>query len=131
MSLHDANMTSFTQWWRRTVRNGYAFAQGAYLHGAAPERHWVWESRRAALWGIVLPLVCLLMAATLGFWGLAIALIYPVQLLKQIIRNQGNLRERFDRAFFQLLGRFPESLGLVRFWLGRYRENRVQLIEYK
>ena len=53
MALHDAAMTRFQQWWRRTMRTGYAFAQGAYLHGARPERHWIWESRRAWLWGSV------------------------------------------------------------------------------
>ena len=36
MTLHDAAITDFTQWWRRTMRSGYAFAQGAYLHGAPP-----------------------------------------------------------------------------------------------
>ena len=59
MGLHDAAMTRFSQWWRRSLRSGYAFAQGAYLHGARPERHWVWESRRAWLWGIWVPLACL------------------------------------------------------------------------
>ena len=50
MTSHDAAMTRFSQWWRRAMRAGYAFAQGAHLHGASPERHWVWESRRAWLW---------------------------------------------------------------------------------
>jgi GT2 family glycosyltransferase len=38
MALHDAAMTQFKQWWRRAVRGGYAFAQGAYLHGASKEK---------------------------------------------------------------------------------------------
>src|SRR6185437_6636133 len=46
MTLHDAAMMRFNQWWRRTLRAGYAFAQGAYLHGAPPERHFVWEMHR-------------------------------------------------------------------------------------
>ena len=37
MTLHDATMTRFGQWWRRTLRGGYAFAEGASLHGAAPD----------------------------------------------------------------------------------------------
>ena len=53
MALHDADMTRFSQWWTRAVRSGYASAQGAYLHGAGPERHQVWESRRAWLWGVL------------------------------------------------------------------------------
>ena len=71
MTLHDAAMTRFGQWWKRAVRAGYAFAQGAHLHGAAPERHWVWESRRAWLWGIWLPLVCLAVSVMFSPWGWA------------------------------------------------------------
>ena len=56
MTLHDAAMLHFAQWWRRQMRSGYAFAQGAKLHGRAPERHWVWESRRALIWGVGFPL---------------------------------------------------------------------------
>ncbi|BBH45959.1 hypothetical protein KU43P_24360 [Pseudomonas sp. KU43P] len=36
MTLHDAAMTRFSQWWRRCIRGGYAFAEGAYLHGYPP-----------------------------------------------------------------------------------------------
>lgn len=37
MTLHDAAMTRFGQWWKRTVRAGHAFAEGAALHGFT---HW-------------------------------------------------------------------------------------------
>ena len=55
MMLHDANMMHFNQWWKRCKRWGYAFAEGSYLHGGAPEFHWVAESRRALNWGALLP----------------------------------------------------------------------------
>ncbi|CAN0140232.1 unnamed protein product, partial [Chrysoparadoxa australica] len=59
MTMHDANITSFSQWWKRSVRAGYAYAQGASIHGAPPERHWIAESRRAVLWAGVLRLLIL------------------------------------------------------------------------
>ena len=31
MALHDAAITRFSQWWRRHVRSGYAYAEGASL----------------------------------------------------------------------------------------------------
>src|SRR5262249_34164919 len=46
MASHDAAITHFSQWWRRSMRAGYAFAQGAALHGATPERHFVRQYRR-------------------------------------------------------------------------------------
>jgi hypothetical protein len=45
MTLHDAAMTRIGQWWKRSMRAGYTYAEGAHLHGAPPERHKVRESR--------------------------------------------------------------------------------------
>jgi glycosyltransferase involved in cell wall biosynthesis len=33
MTLHDAAMTRFGQWWKRNVRAGHAFAEGNWRHG--------------------------------------------------------------------------------------------------
>jgi hypothetical protein len=131
MTLHDAAMTRFGQWWRRLTRAGYAFAQGAYLHGAPPERHWVWESRRAWLWGVCLPLVCLACGLIFEPWGWATWLIYALQMLRQTKRNHGRLGERALLAVFQVLARFPEACGQIRFMRDRLLERKSQLIEYK
>ena len=69
MTLHDAAMLHFSQWWRRQMRSGYAFAQGAKLHGRAPESHWVWESRRALIWGLGFPIVCITRDFFIGMVG--------------------------------------------------------------
>ena len=131
MTLHDAAMTRFGQWWRRALRSGYAFAQGAYLHGASPERHCVWESRRAWLWGIWLPLACLAAGLTFEPWGWAAWLIYPLQILRQTVRNPGTLGDRVTLALFQVLARFPESLGQLSFMRDRLFGRQPRLIEYK
>jgi GT2 family glycosyltransferase len=131
MTLHDAAMTHFAQWWKRTVRCGYAFAQGAHLHGALPERHFVWESRRAWLWGIWLPLACLGAVTALGPWGWLTWLIYPLQMLRQMMRNRGPLRQRAVLSIFQVLARFPEALGQLKFLRDRLFRHQAVIIEYK
>lgn len=131
MTLHDADMTRFTQWWRRAVRAGYAFALGAYLHGGGPERHYVWESKRAWLWGIWLPLICLAAGLIFSPWGWAAWLIYPLQVLRQTIRNGGTLSRRATLALFQLLARFPEAIGQLMFMRDRLSGRRTPVIEYK
>src|SRR5487761_1699046 len=55
MTLHDAALDRFSQWWKRMIRGGYAYARGADLHGAPPERHWVRECRSIWAWGAGLP----------------------------------------------------------------------------
>lgn len=129
--LHDAAMTRFGQWWKRILRSGYAFAHGAYLHGTSSERYWVWESRRAWLWGVWLPLGCLTAGLVLGPWGSATWLIYPLELLRQTLRSSRPIKERATLALFHLLMRFPEALGQIRFMFDRLLGRRSQLIEYK
>jgi GT2 family glycosyltransferase len=131
MTLHDAAMTRFSQWWRRTNRAGYAFAQGAHLHGAAPEGHWVWESRRALLWGALVPPTCLVVGVWLSPWGWLAFLIYPLQILRQTVRLRGPLRSRLQLALFQTLARFPECLGQLSFIHDRFLGHQARLIEYK
>ena len=38
MSLHDADLRRFGQWWRRQARSGHAYAESAFLHRRAEER---------------------------------------------------------------------------------------------
>jgi cellulose synthase/poly-beta-1,6-N-acetylglucosamine synthase-like glycosyltransferase len=131
MALHDAAMTRFSQWWQRSLRCGYGFAQVSYLHGEPPERYFVWESRRAWLWGIWLPIACLVSSLTLWPWGAMAWLIYPLQILRQTARNSGLPNRRATIAFYQVLGRFPEGLGQLRFVRNRVLGRAAQIVEYK
>ena len=131
MALHDAAMLHFGQWWRRAQRAGYAFAQGAHLHGAPPERHFVREARRALVWGLALPVAAIIATIALPRFGWIAWLVYPMQLTRLSVNNPGTASERARLACFQLLARFPEGLGLAMFWRDRLLHHRPQLIEHK
>lgn len=125
MTLHDAAMTRFAQWWKRTRRSGHAYAEGAALHGRPPERHCVRETRSAIAWGLGLPLVSALGAVFISPWALVLLLAWPLQLLRL------SLRLGLTRAAFLVLGKIPEALGIVEYWWGRLTGKRRGLIEYK
>ena len=131
MTLHDAAMTRFAQWWKRNNRAGFAYAEGAHLHGAPPERHWVRESRSAWLWGACLPLA---IAAAVGLWGpwawFALA-VYPVQVLRLFMRTSGTAGTRAWRALFLVLGKFAEAYGQATYLARRWSGGPAKLIEYK
>ena len=131
MALHDAAMNRFTQWWQRNMRSGYSFAQGAYLHGALPERHFIWESLRPWFWGIFLPVVCVLGGLKFGFWGWVGLLIYPLHMAQKVVRGRGPLRDRALLSAFHVLGHFPESWGQIRFLRDCMLGRQARLIEYK
>jgi len=131
MTLHDAAMYRFGQWWQRMVRGGYAFAQGAALHGAPPERFWVRESRRAWLWGLGIPLVVTAGVVGAGWYALALLLAYPLQVVRLALRGKRSARENWWRAAALVAGKFPEMLGQMRFVRDRLRRSQSRLIEYK
>ncbi len=131
MALHDAAMTHFGQWWKRAIRAGYAFAEGAHLHGAPPEMHYVRESRSAWIWGVGFPVLIVSLAIWLGAWGLAMLSIYPVQVVRLALRDRRSVRDNWWRALFLVLAKFPEAKGQLKFLYNRLAGKTARLIEYK
>jgi len=131
MALHDAAMMRFGQWWKRSVRAGFAYSQGVDLHGARPERHFVRESISAWFWGLALPLAILAAALWWGPLALALLLIYPLQIFRIAMRGAQHSARRWWFAVFIVLGKFPEVLGQMKFFLHRYLGGPSRLIEYK
>jgi len=131
MTMHDAAMSRFSQWWKRSTRAGFAYAEGARLHGGAPERHWVRESRSAWAWGAVLPGALLAGAILVTPWTLAGAAVYPLQVVRLFLRTPGPPRARLARSAFLVLGKFAEASGQIRFLLQSLTGKRARLIEYK
>jgi hypothetical protein len=129
MAMHDAAMLRFGQWWRRSRRTGYAYAEGALLHGSAPERHYVRETRRALAWGLVLPVAAILGAAA-SPWTLALLLGWPTQVVRLALRDGGK-RPAWVRAYFLTLGKIPEASGALEFYLRRASAKQRAAIEYK
>ena len=131
MTLHDAGMYHFSQWWKRTMRGGYAFAEGAYLHGRAPEYHWVTESNRVWRWGLFLPILALIVSVPNPVVSAIVLLAYPLQMLRLTLKSKLPLKHAFLSAFFLTIGKFAEVVGQLKFLWHRYTNKQSQLIEYK
>lgn len=130
MAYHDANIFHFRQLWRRALRSGYAYAQGAYLHGATDEKIRIWETRRAWLWGAFLPTAGILASLIFPPWGLVVWLVFPLQMFRQTLRGSGSLHGRTTVAFFKVVSRFPEALSQLKFWPDRLFQRRSLIIVY-
>lgn len=130
MTGHDAAMMRVSQWWARSRRAGHAFAEGAALHGAPPEWHWVAETGRALFWGGGLPLAILLLAWLAHPAVLWLSLIYPLQVVRLAWRDGGG-RGAWEWALFNMLGKFAEAAGALGYYWARTRRRKKPLIEYK
>lgn len=131
MMLHDADMTSFIQWWKRTMRGGYAFAEGAFLHGKAPEFHWVAESKRVWLWGFLIPTIILFVFFIKPLWGVLFSFLYPVQVLRLTLKSKLPLRMAFIQACFLMIGKFPELVGQIKYLCRRLNGKKNQDVACK
>jgi hypothetical protein len=132
MTRHDAAMFRFSQWWKRTLRSGHAFAQGAAMHGGKGERHWVRETGSTIAWGLLLPLTVLALLALGRPWGLALLSAYPALGVRIWLKRRKALGERRAAIFalFCVLAKIPQLLGAARFVREKFF-GAGGLIEYK
>jgi GT2 family glycosyltransferase len=135
MTIHDAAITRFGQWWKRNVRAGHAYAQGAAMHGRPPQRHWVKEVQSNLAWGLALPLLSLAavaLAPVMCGLTLIVLLAWP-PLFVRIWRNakRRGVAPAATYALVIVLGKIPQALGQIKYWTTRLRGSRVRIIEYK
>ena len=127
MTVHDADMHRFGQYWNRTVRSGFGYAQ-VYQKTSASGGDELYrrEVYSALFWTIGVVLIGLLSASIFGAKGLAIApLIWLAQLLR-LARRQG-----YVTALHLLVGKIAEAQGVFRYIFGRLRGRKSGAIFYK
>ncbi|MCH2106116.1 MAG: glycosyltransferase family 2 protein, partial [Planctomycetes bacterium] len=134
MTLHDADMTRFGQWWRRCRRAGQAFLHGYLVHGDGPERFWRREALRPLLWVIALPALTLALLPMSGGWSLLLCLLFPLQaarITRSELRRQRSLRDALLYSTACLVGHFAELSGQAGFLVARMSGHGPLLLEYK
>ncbi|MBD0263363.1 MAG: glycosyltransferase family 2 protein [Tolypothrix sp. Co-bin9] len=135
MTLHDAQITRFAQWWKRSLRGGHAYAEGSWLHRGTPERHWVKESRSIWFWGLLLPLVAIATAPlTFGLSILLLLMAYALlgyRVYKNALHRGLKSEDAFLYSLFCVLGKFPQVQGQIQFHISRLLKRQRTLVEYK
>ncbi|MBE9047207.1 glycosyltransferase family 2 protein [Pleurocapsales cyanobacterium LEGE 10410] len=134
MTLHDAQMTRFSQWWQRSLRSGHAYAEGAWLHGSSPERHRVKETRSILLWGLIIPLIVFGSLWLSKGWSLILLFGYPLMIYKiyRYLRTRGfKTRDAIPYGINCILIKFPQAQGQIQFYVNQLLGRRRTLVEYK
>lgn len=135
-SQHDMNMFTLQQWWRRSRRGGYAFAEEAWIHRKSPGAYRVRQSLRIWFWVLFLPLtVIILLPFSQGMSLLLLPLGYGLGVFKTFRwaqrEKQYTTRKGLIFSCFCLLIKFPEWHGQVEFILLKMLNRRREIIEYK
>jgi len=134
MVLHDAEMLRFGQWWRRNVRGGWAYAEGAALHGGSPERYAVRETLSNAFWGALLPLAVVGLAPRAGGLSALLLAVYPLlgaRIYARALRRGRARRDAALQALFTVLGKLPQALGQAQYALLRAMGRRRRVFDWR
>lgn len=141
MALHDAAMTRFSQWWRRTRRSGHAYGELAFLHPDVREPDWTRTVRGIAMWGGAVPAALAVLAGlALGVdrgWGVAAAalfLLLPLNVARLAWRQRArglSAKVAWASGLLLMVGKVPQLLGLLGFYRNRLLGRASYLIEHK
>ena len=124
MAWHDADITTFRQWWSRAVRNGFGAAavyHNTYGQVFAPQvmraRHWT------ATWLLTLMIIAgfssKLSCSALPLLMFLIVGIYPLQILRMTMvswKAGQDLQGALSHSFFIMLSKWPEFYGQLLFY---------------
>jgi hypothetical protein len=133
MAVHNADMTTFTQWWKRSVRAGHALAQRYALNGRTPARDCAREYKSTLFWGVALPAAALAtLVPTFGFSSLLL-LGYPLlgfRIYRHYRRRGCSKADALLGARFGVYAKLANGVGLLKFLSNRI-SGSYRIIEYK
>ncbi len=134
MSKHDANITSLSQWYKRSKRGGHGYANIYHLHGGAPEYYFKRELKSVIFWGALVPATFILFLFTLPLISLIIFLSYSAFICRTILRrlrsgDPAKLAVSYGLLIFT--GKIPEFIGVIHYCKNHLLSRKHQLIEYK
>lgn len=141
MTLHDVAIDTLSQWWRRSRRAGFAFAELVDIHKTASDRAWNRLLDSALMWSAVA--IATATAAVLGLafrhpLVVAIAVVFGVMLALQLVRLTFRQRRRMKGfgaslswACLIMVAKAAQAVGWAQYRLFRVVGARSSIIEYK
>ena len=151
MTLHDANMHHFTEWWLRAVRCGHAYAHGFDLHRQSPEHQKERYKKRqvfsSIVYGFCFPMLLLLLVSVLltqplsqlplvfVFTAILFVLSLYIRLIEKCVKSRLVLGNSQSQAWlygaFIALGKLPEAQGVAKYYINKMRGVTAKIIEYR
>ena len=141
MTWHDVAITSLSQWWRRTKRAGYAFAELIDRYRGSAESSWTRLVGSALAWSAVLAGTLLSFLAYLVTGSpmlLGLAALLALAVVGRIGLTAWNARRNFDNFGVALrwsallfVSKLAQTEGAMLYLWRRRRRRKPQLIEYK
>jgi GT2 family glycosyltransferase len=114
MTLHDAALSRFSQWWKRAVRSGYGCAQLVALQEKGANTGFARQLGRSSAWALIGP-SALLVGALVSEWWLLLLLAYPAQIVRMAVRDRQRVPDPWTYAATMTAGHFAVFLGVCQY----------------
>jgi GT2 family glycosyltransferase len=145
MSIHDANILHWSQWWRRCFRAGYGAAYVVIRKslnngkGELPFQHlvesaiqwmtiWIVGFGIAVFWVLVgWKITGYLIAGIL----VSLTLFQSLRIARSSLKRAGGWLQAIEYGLFTMLAKVPQFIGIRKFQHDRTANKLPQIIEYK
>jgi len=139
MTQHDLAMHRFRQYWRRSLRTGWAYAEVSSIYAKTSDPLWKAQSlhnlKHGLLWMLFAPLS---IAASIGLRSLFPLLAFSALLLLQMSRPAWRVRRKAKTlsqaiayGIHSELQHIPLLFGQIRYWMRERGQQKAEIIEYK
>ncbi|QTD56255.1 glycosyltransferase [Parasphingorhabdus cellanae] len=115
MTVHDADMHHFRQWWLRAIRSGFGYAQVWWTTRKTGKALYSRELVRAILWALIIPLIAVVGGLFAPIFLLILPAIYMAQTARMAIKQGAFNKFSWKVAALNIAGKFGETLGIFRF----------------
>lgn len=145
MSVHDANILHWSQWWKRCIRTGYGAANLVFRGSPStakegfPFQHLVESAIQwVTIWITGLSIACFWLLVGWKVTGslilcgvVALSLLQSLRIARTVVERAGGFAKAFVYGIFMMLAKVPEFLGIWKFHNDFNERRHPQLIEYK
>lgn len=143
MTLHDADMRSWRNWWRRAKRSGYGALDYSIRFKEGSDGAYVRHTRSAQFWTIGYVLLisqAIIFGSLLANWkiglaaGLILAMILPLKMLHiawRIYPKAKNVKLALVYGVLMMLGKWAYLAGQLQYRSDRAAGRNTRMIEYK
>ncbi len=139
MTLHDLAIHRWSQYWRRAIRTGHAYAEVSTLLRDTATPLWQHESRKnffkaSALAGIFLIGLIMTLLLTSPWPLLGSVLLFILLSVRTAIKARWRSNNTLTLFLYGLHSQFqhiPIAIGQLSYYYNRWRGQRRRLIEYK
>ncbi len=127
MGRHDSGITNYAQWWTRSVRTGFSYAN------AQEWGRWQKARRSLVFWGGMLPALIILSVFLSPVIASLLIMAYPLQMIRIYTKLTIPYapKHRMLFAIFCVLDKFPEFLGFLKYHYAKITGKQQTIIEYK